>query len=99
MFSISVWFERAASEWNCADSPSLNIDLPFLTKHDFPLSTLEGLLSMRGDIFRNSAESFPHSGRSIGSMEIDSGNAMADIDNSILIDSGATMFKARIDYA
>ena len=62
MFSISVWFERVASEWNCADAPSRNVRLPFPTRHDDPFGSLEEFLSIQESIFSDSFEVLTNSG-------------------------------------
>ena len=81
MFSISFWFEWVASEWNCADAPSRNIEIPFTTRRDCPFNSLEGFYRFRGGgDFSDSFAMSPRSGSDSAPTEIDDGKAISSID-------------------
>ena len=83
MFSISVWFERVASERNCADAPSRNVRLTFPARHDGPFGPLEEFRSIQKSIFSESFEVLAHNGSIDRASTIDSGNPVASIDMEI----------------
>lgn len=51
MSSISIWFGRVPTDWNCADAPPIGLGLPFEVNRDCAFDTHTDRLTIQNSLF------------------------------------------------